>query len=178
MLSAFALCCGVSDLHLDNIKFSNQGVIPVDLDMCCHQEVLHRLYGEVCEDVFPDCWQDTSLSATRIEMLWDDLYEQDWTVREHDVEAVVDGFYHGLQQVITNPEEWERQMKQLVWLPCRFDPVPVTSSAPILEQLECYDLSAVSSLKELKQDLSTQAYRVLKQLDWSENVEGISSRVG
>ncbi len=165
LLSAFALCFGMSDLHLNNIKFCEKGFCPIDLDMICHPEVLERLFHEVFFGQFPECWSESSLALTRIELLWDELLQSDWKLVESDIEEVISGFEYGFQQVTMNVDEWKRVLCTLVNNSCHNDPVPFNSSLPVLEQMEAYDLFSVPDLKTLKQDIAVQVRRTIKQLD-------------
>ena len=177
LFSAFALAGGMSDLHLDNLKAAEEGLLPVDFDMFCHPEVLGRLHKEICREKLPPRWQESSLAITRIELLWDELIEHGWILDDDDIEEVIDGFQYGMEQVVKHASEWSLQMSQLAVMPCRDDPVPYNSACPILEQLETYGLDAVTCLKELKEDLTVQARRELRQLGHSQRSNELVSQV-
>ncbi len=163
LLSALAVFCGLSDLHGGNVLSDNGELLLVDLDMLCDSEVLSRLRQELAEQKI-ERWQASSLSATRIELLWDGLLAQGWMPEESDVDDIVQGFIQGGQVFLKQAQNWKMAMLPLTQLPCRFDPVPFNTAAPIIEQMEQWDLDATSSFAELKSDLRVQAARALRHL--------------
>ncbi|MCL6269006.1 glycosyltransferase [Sansalvadorimonas sp. 2012CJ34-2] len=164
LFSAFVLFAGMSDIHLKNLKVGEDGIFPVDLDMVCHPEILNQLHNELCQSELPARWQDSSLALTGIETLWDKLFDQGWMLDEDGIEAVISGFEHGLLKMAENSTEWKALMLPLTSELCRDDLVPFNSAAPILSQLERFDLSAMPDINGLKSVLAAQARRVVRQL--------------
>ncbi|WP_281646235.1 glycosyltransferase family 4 protein [Parendozoicomonas sp. Alg238-R29] len=163
-LSAFVLLTGMSDAHLDNFLVCEDKIHLLDAEMVCYPEVLERLSAELSNNILPESWLQSSLSLTRIEILWDNILAQGWMPEGSDVDAVISGFEQGLRVFQCVSDQWRESMLRFAELPCRIDPVPFNSADPIIEQVKALDLQALNSLSELKADIRVQARRVLRQL--------------
>ena len=171
MFSAFSLLSGMSDLHQDNFIYRDGLIYLLDSEMTCRRDVVGRLYQELCTGQLPESWQTSSLALTRIELFWKELLVQGWMPDKEAVEQIISGFQKGCELVTSHSKAWVSSMNKLADCPCRYDPVPFNSALPVLEQLENVDIHSVASLKELKQELLSQARRVLRQTEFDGGIQ-------
>ena len=162
LFSAFTLMSGMS-LCGNLLVICDDRLCIQDADLACHTDVVDRLYKEIAQHNFPECWESSSLAATWVDVIWDEFFAHGWVPEVAEVESVVNGFEKGMKLFSENARAWEEEINKLSFCLSRCDPVPLAQADAVIEQMQNYDLDSLGSLQELKRNLRIQARSILRQ---------------